>query len=497
MLVVVNKSIYLSVKESSNRGNTLVAYLTPSCLALASKPCADRTTLQSELPVNSSYPVPVPWLDERMAFYALPGDFSLAQSPCFRSGRVYGQDVSSGAAVAALLSDQYDTDTSTGTGTPPGDADAAVSTTTNATQEVVLTASKEESPFRVLDLCCSPGLKLCAIADWLLMTQHGDGDSGSMNTPSAVVGVDISESRTALCKRIVTKYHVDPDTCKGGVDSSGSPKQDTTEGSNVRIRLYCNDGTTFGLESNNQALNLVFDSAAAAEEYRVLGKRKRMNKSARARERKRLKQLIGIDEVPVVVAPEESSLPPPASPGITVELFDRVLVDAECSTDGSLKHVQQRLMKKEKQRQEDDDPSNPQLIPQLTDDQQLADLVRLQQRLAESGFRLLKQGGYMVYSTCSLSGDQNEGVVSWLLKQHTEARVVPVRFASDLPETSSLIKQGTLPGTIRFVPNTKSYEDSPATSGDGSLVSPSFPNGLFGGGFFLAKIQKAQRMTPK
>jgi 16S rRNA C967 or C1407 C5-methylase (RsmB/RsmF family) len=396
---------------------------------------------------------------------------------------VYGQDVSSGAAVAALLSDRYDCDA------PQVDAETTASAT-NAEHEAVLNASKtEESSFRVLDLCCSPGLKLCAIADWLLMNNNSD-TAGSTKKPSAVVGVDISESRTALCKRIVTKYHVDPDTCKG-LDS-GSPKQDT-DGSSVRIRLYCNDGTTFGLE-NQSALNLVFDSAAAAEEYRVLGKRKRMNKSARGRERKRLKQLSGIDEVPV--SPEESSLPP-ASPGITVELFDRVLVDAECSTDGSLKHVQQRLMKKEKQRQEDDDPSSPQLIPQLTDDQQLADLVRLQQRLAESGFRLLKEGGYMVYSTCSLSEDQNEGIVSWLLKQHPDARIVPVSFASDLPETSSLIKQGTLPGTIRFVPNTKSYEDSPATSGDGSLVSPSFPNGLFGGGFFLAKIQKAQRMTQK
>jgi 16S rRNA C967 or C1407 C5-methylase (RsmB/RsmF family) len=426
-----------------------------------------------------------------LAFYALPGDFSLAQSPCFRSGRVYGQDVSSGAAVAALLSEQYDDDTDTS----PVGANATVSTTTAENNEVVLAASDsktEESSFRVLDLCCSPGLKLCAIADWLLMNNCDSDTTGSMKKqPSAVVGVDVSESRTALCKRIVTKYHVDPDTCKGDVDS-GSPKQNT-DSSNVRIRLYCNDGTTFGLE--NSARNLVFDSAAAAEEYRVLGKRKRMNKSARGRERKRLKQLSGIDEVPL--AAEESSLPASASPGITVELFDRVLVDAECSTDGSLKHVQQRLLKKEKQRQEDDDPSNPQLIPQLTDDQQLADLVRLQQRLAESGFRLLKPGGFMVYSTCSLSGDQNEGVVSWLLKQHTEARVVPVRFASDLPETSSLIKQGTLPGTVRFVPNTTSYEDSPATSGDDSFVTPPFKNGLFGGGFFLAKIQKTQSMTQK
>jgi 16S rRNA C967 or C1407 C5-methylase (RsmB/RsmF family) len=423
-----------------------------------------------------------------LAFYALPGDFSLAQSPCFRSGRVYGQDVSSGAAVAALLSDRYDYDTDTSL----VDAKAAVSTTNAEHETVVLADSKtEESSFRVLDLCCSPGLKLCAIADWLMMNNSDSDTAGYMKKPSAVVGVDISESRTALCKRIVTKYHIDPDTCKKGDADSESPKQDS-DGSNVRMRLYCNDGTTFGLEDST--LNLVFDSAAAAEEYQVQGKRKRMNKSARGRERKRLKQLSGIDEVPV--APGEI-IPSAASPGTTVELFDRVLVDAECSTDGSLKHVQQRLMNKEKQRQEDGDPSSPQLIPQLTDDQQLADLVRLQQKLAESGFRLLKPGGYMVYSTCSLSQDQNEGVVSWLLKQHTEARIVPVRFASDLPEASSLIKQGTLPGTVRFVPNTASYEDTSATTGDDSLVTPSFPNGLFGGGFFLAKIKKTQRMTPK
>jgi hypothetical protein len=41
-------------------------------------------------------------------------------------------------------------------------------------------------------------------------------------------------------------------------------KQDT-DGSDVH-RLYCNDGTTFGLEDS--ALN-GFDSAAAAEEYQV------------------------------------------------------------------------------------------------------------------------------------------------------------------------------------------------------------------------------------
>ena len=53
-------------------------------------------------------PVPVGWLDKSWNFYAIPGDFSLSSSQCFLSGRIYGIDISSGAAVAVLLTDTYD-----------------------------------------------------------------------------------------------------------------------------------------------------------------------------------------------------------------------------------------------------------------------------------------------------------------------------------------------------------------------------------------------------
>lgn len=394
-------------------------------------------------------------MDERLAFYALPGDFGLAQSPCFRSGRVYGQDVSSGAAVAALLSDRYD-------------ATKEVAAALTAPETGVTLTSCEE--FRVLDMCCSPGLKLCAIADWL-STAAIDKNRSSVWHSSTVVAVDISESRTALCKRIVAKYQLDPSTCGDAIDAtSKSPVQDD---SGTRIRLYCNDGTTFG--QHEEALNLIFDSTASAEEFRFQGKRKRMNKSARGRERKRLKQLAQVDQIP------EKEMP---TSKVAIQLFDRVLVDAECSTDGSLKHVQQRLLKKESKMQKDESPSNPQLIPQLTDDQQLADLVRLQQRLAASGFRLLKPGGYMIYSTCSLSEEQNEGVVSWLLKHHLDARIVPLSFTSNIPDNSDLVKEGTLPGTVRFLPNTDIHPENM------SLLPSVDTRRLFGGGFFLAKIEK-------
>ena len=51
---------------------------------------------------------PIPWLHPKFGFYSIPARMKLQQSECFRSGRVYGMDVSSGAAVAVLMSNLYD-----------------------------------------------------------------------------------------------------------------------------------------------------------------------------------------------------------------------------------------------------------------------------------------------------------------------------------------------------------------------------------------------------
>jgi 16S rRNA C967 or C1407 C5-methylase (RsmB/RsmF family) len=306
-------------------------------------------------------------------------------------------DVSSGAAVAALFSSSRSTD------------------------------------MRVLDLCCSPGLKLCMMADLL-------------SSSSTIVGVDISERRLALCKSIVKKYHVDPGTLGC---ASGSNR--------ARIRLYCADGTTFGTEPDPE---LIFDSVAATEEQKTAGKRKRMNKSARARERKRLRQLSSMDK--------QSSSIESEVPAYESAPFDLVLVDAECSTDGSLKHVQQRVLKRARSKTASDDNT-------LTDPEKLKSLVELQNGLIVSGFNLLKPGGVLVYSTCSLSIEQNEGVVKWLLENHKASFVIPVKFP--LAE-GSRIGDGTLEGTVRFLPSlaTTDVTDSAAS--------------LYGGGFFLAKVGK-------
>ncbi|KAJ2670445.1 hypothetical protein GGH99_006257 [Coemansia sp. RSA 1285] len=92
-----------------------------------------------------------------------------------------------------------------------------------------------------------------------------------------------------------------------------------------------------------------------------------------------------------------------------IELYDRVLVDAECTHDGSLAHV----YKYERWGWE-------QLDSRVINDNRSASVPLLQTRLLENGWRLLKPGGILVYSTCSLSRYQNEYVLGGFLSRHPE-----------------------------------------------------------------------------
>ena len=408
----------------------------------------------------------VPWLDDRWGFYALPGSFSIANSPCYQTGRIYGMDVSSGACVAALLTNAYDKQNG-----EDHQTNQEEQSTTNANG-----AESSSSSFRVLDLCCAPGLKLCSMADYFLSNNATTLEPAT----TTIIGVDLSESRIALCKRIIQKYHIEYSSSSESSSCSSEEKSNGRKKNAVDMRLYCQDGTTFGRQDRSTS-NLVFDLNVAMEEYQQHGgKRKRLNKSAKGRVKKRLKQLGQVDWNPNDVDEardhakadeneEDSSVP-------YLKLFDRVLVDAECSTDGSLKHLEQKIKDKKAAEADATAPSAATNLL-LTDQAQLTELVNLQKKLIESGFLLLKPGGNMVYSTCSLSEEQNEHVVQWLLDSYpTEASIIPLHFplASSSSSTGSsddMVTEGKLHGTIRFAPNLD-------------------PSKLFGGGFFLAKIVK-------
>lgn len=88
--------------------------------------------------------------------------------------------------------------------------------------------------------------------------------------------------------------------------------------------------------------------------------------------------------------------------------FDRVLVDAPCSGEGTIRRSRAVL-------------SHWGL-------KNIERMARLQIGLAVSGFRALRPGGYMVYSTCTIAPEENEGVVSYLLGKFPEAELRTVRL---------------------------------------------------------------------
>uniref|UniRef100_A0A803NPK2 SAM-dependent MTase RsmB/NOP-type domain-containing protein n=1 Tax=Cannabis sativa TaxID=3483 RepID=A0A803NPK2_CANSA len=118
--------------------------------------------------------------------------------------------------------------------------------------------------------------------------------------------------------------------------------------------------------------------------------------------------------------------------------YDKVLVDAECTHDGSIKHIQkfEHWGWKTLQRR-------------VLDAERTDSLTVLQLKLLSNGFRLLKVGGLLVYSTCSLTIAQNEEVVAQFLKENGSAELQEISGAESWP-----CRSGGILKTLRFDPLT-------------------------------------------
>ncbi|WP_258083169.1 RsmB/NOP family class I SAM-dependent RNA methyltransferase [Thermococcus thermotolerans] len=106
------------------------------------------------------------------------------------------------------------------------------------------------------------------------------------------------------------------------------------------------------------------------------------------------------------------------------EIADRVMLDAPCTSDGTI-------------------AKNPELRWRLRE-KNIPKVVGLQKELIESAWKLLKPGGRLLYSTCSMFREENEGVVEWFLGRHEDAKLVPLNGPYD---------EGLLPGTMRAWPH--------------------------------------------
>ncbi|CAN6470683.1 unnamed protein product [Victoria cruziana] len=220
----------------------------------------------------------VNWLP---GFFAIPPHIQIARSKVYCEGKIYGIDAASGAAVMAL-------------NVLPGD--------------------------HILDLCAAPGAKLCMLSELL-------GSSGSLT------GVDIAKSRLSACRTMLQKYAL-----------------------GARCRLFVADGTTFSLlplrtciesqpimESENRdyrAKKDVYQEWSSRVPWSERRKSKHTNSiHLKVASNANTDELIFYGKHSGVIGLTKEQLFQPGEEEANDGGYDKVLVDAECTHDGSAKHI--------------------------------------------------------------------------------------------------------------------------------------------------------------
>lgn len=107
-----------------------------------------------------------------------------------------------------------------------------------------------------------------------------------------------------------------------------------------------------------------------------------------------LAEIQGVDSIQVTVADAKGGLP------FAKSSFDRVLVDAPCSGTGTLRR-------------------NPEIRWRLKASD-ITELAAKQSRILAHAAEIVRPGGMLLYSTCSLELDENEAVVVDFIKEHGE-----------------------------------------------------------------------------
>ena len=88
--------------------------------------------------------------------------------------------------------------------------------------------------------------------------------------------------------------------------------------------------------------------------------------------------------------------------------FDKILVDAPCSGTGTIRKSLKTLR-----------IWNPDVIKRL---------AGTQRQLIDTAFQNLKKNGILVYSTCSLEPEEDEGIIDYLLNKHDNAKLEEINL---------------------------------------------------------------------
>lgn len=135
------------------------------------------------------------------------------------------------------------------------------------------------------------------------------------------------------------------------------------------------------------------------------------------------------------------------------EVFDKVLVDVPCSMEGRFNVEKPKTL-------------------QNWSPKKIKELANRQKSMLRSAVSATKVGGSIVYSTCTLSPEENEGVIDWILNREKGAvELEPVEmpthlFSEPILEWQSTQYDARLAATRRIIPSS-TYE-----------------------GFFIAKLRK-------
>jgi tRNA (cytosine49-C5)-methyltransferase len=100
--------------------------------------------------------------------------------------------------------------------------------------------------------------------------------------------------------------------------------------------------------------------------------------------------------------------------------FDRILLDVQCSGEGRV------------------DLRRPDGL-RYWSPERIEKYKYVQTRMLDAAYRLLRPGGTMVYSTCTIAPEENEAPVSHLLEHRPEARLEPTGVA--VPDARPALRQ--------------------------------------------------------
>ena len=127
--------------------------------------------------------------------------------------------------------------------------------------------------------------------------------------------------------------------------------------------------------------------------------------------------------------------------------FDAVLLDAPCSSTGTIRR-------------------HPD-VPWLKRESDIEALARVQARLLDHALTLTRSGGTLIYCTCSLEPEENEDIVAALLARDLSVRRVPIA-ASEVSGQDAFISAD---GDLRTLPCQLPDADSRFSGLDGFYVA--------------------------